>query len=164
MKLKVRDVVEFKKYKDMTGDECMYISEGAFPKYGTITEIKNDGFFFIAGYGYLFNPKSVTRIINNANRFNQGDEILVKATVKKDFNTFLQIEPSVDNSDIVKILKRKEPKFFIVQEDYYGMYIGFAHELVSDKSKAKLHTSVDAANEAATDMQLDDWEVIPYGD
>ena len=164
MKLKVGDVVEFKKYEDMTIGETMWISEELFPKYGKITEVVSDDFFYIEGYGYLFNPKSVARVINNDNRFNQGDEILVKATVKKDFGTFLQIEPSVDNSDIVKVLKRKEPEHFIVQENHYGMYIGFARELVSDKSKAKLHASLDAANEAATDMQLDDWDVIPYDD
>ena len=164
MKLKVGDVVEFKKYEDMNGGEAMGISEESFPKYGKITKIGNDGFFFIEGYEYLFNPKSVTRIINNENRFNQGDEILVKTTVKEVFNTFLQIEPSIDKSDVVKILKRKEPEYFIVQENHYGMYVGFERELVSDKSKAKLHSSLDAANEAATDMQLDDWDVIPYDD
>jgi len=162
MKLKVGDTVEFKKYEDMNDNEIFYIDRDFFPKSGKITEIKNDGFFTIEDYGYVFNPKSVTRIIRDENRFNQGDEILVKATVKKDFGTFLQIEPSVDNSDIVKVLKRKEPEHFIVQENHYGMYIGFARELVSDKSKAKLHASLDAANEAATDMQLDDWDVIPY--
>jgi len=162
MKLKVGDTVEFKKYEDMNDNEIFYIDRDFFPKSGKITEIKNDGFFTIEDYGYVFNPKSVTRIIRDENRFNQGDEILVKATVKKDFGTFLQIESSVDNSDIVKVLKRKEPEHFIVQENHYGMYIGFARELVSDKSKAKLHASLDAANEAATDMQLDDWDVIPY--
>jgi len=166
MELKIGDLVKFKKYEDMTEDEISHIDRNFFPKSGKITEIKNDGFFTIEDYGYVFNPKSVARVISDVdiNSLKPGDEVLVKATVKKAFNTFLQIEPSVDNSDVVKVLKRKEPEHFIVKEDHYGMYIGFTRELVSDKSKAKLHTSLDAANEAATDMQLDDWDVIPYDD
>jgi len=164
MKLKVGDVVEFKKYEDITEDEIWYISEEDFPKSGKIMRIKNDGFFFIEGYRYLFDPKSVTRIINNENRFNPGDEVLVKATVKEVFNGFLQVNSSIDKTDIIDILKRKEPEHFIVQEDHYGMYIGTARELVIDKSKAKLYASLYGANEAAVDMQLDDWDVIKYGD
>ena len=164
MKLKVGDVVEFKKYEDMTVSETMLISEELFHKYGKITEVVSDDFFYIEGYGYLFNPKSVARVINNDNRFNQGDEILVKATVKKDFGTFLQIEPSVDNSDIVKVLKRKEPEHFIVREYCYNMYISAARELVSDKSKAKIYTSRYTANEDAADMHLNLYDVIPYDD
>jgi len=167
MKLKVGDVVEFKKYEDMTVSETMLISEEIFHKYGKITEVVSDDFFYIEGYGYLFNPKSVARVISDVdgvdiNSLNPGDEVLVKATVKTVFDGFIRIKSSVGRADVTKILKRKEPEHFIVKEDYYGMYIGFARELVSDKSKAKLHASLDAANEAATDMQLDDWDVIPY--
>jgi len=166
MKLKVGDVVEFKKYEDMTVSETMLISEEIFHKYGKITEVVSDDFFYIEGYGYLFNPKSVARVISDVdgvdiNSLNPGDEVLVKATVKTVFDGFIRIKSSVGRADVTKILKRKEPEHFIVKEDYYGMYIGFARELVSDKSKAKLHASLDAANEAATDMQLDDWDVIP---
>jgi len=167
MKLKVGDVVEFKKYEDMTVSETMLISEEIFHKYGKITEVVSDDFFYIEGYGYLFNPKSVARVISDVdgvdiNSLNPGDEVLVKATVTTVFDGFIRIKSSVGRADVTKILKRKEPEHFIVKEDYYGMYIGFARELVSDKSKAKLHASLDAANEAATDMQLDDWDVIPY--
>ena len=91
-----------------------------------------------------------------------GDEVMAKVTVKKVFNTFLQIEPSVDKTDVTQILKRKEPEHFIVKEDYYGMYIGIAQELVCDKSKAKIYTSRYTANEGAADMCLNSWDVIPY--
>jgi len=163
MKLKVGDVVEFKKYEDMTVGETMLISEELFHKYGKITEVVSDDFFYIEGDGYLFNPKSVTRVIGDENRFNPGDEVLVKVTVKKDFGTFLQIEPSVDKSDVVKVLKRIKPDCFIVQEKYYGLYIGAYGSLVSDKDTAQVYTSREDAYVDATDMQFDDWEVIPYG-
>ena len=168
MELKIGDVVEFKKYEDMNDDEIFYIDRDFFPKSGKITEIKNDGFFTIEDYGYVFNPKSVARVISgveDVDNFNPGDEVWVKTTVNSYYkNTvFLNpIEHFVNKDNVLKILKRKEPEHFIVQEDRYGMYIGFARTLVSDKSKAKLHASLDAANEAATDMQLDDWDVIPY--
>lgn len=169
MNLKVGDIVEFKKYEDMNGGETIGISEDFFPSYGKIEKINvnsRDEFFNIVGNNCIFSKKSIARLIGNVDvdSLNQGDEILVKATVKKVFNTFLQIEPSIDKTDVIDILKRKEPEHFIVQENHYGMYIGFARELVSDKSKAKLHTSLDTANEAATDMQLDAWDVIPYDD
>ena len=244
MKLRIGDTVEFKKYGDMTVGETMWISEELFPKYGKITEVVSDDFFYIEGDGYLFNPKSVTRIISSKkeglamkleigdvvefkkcedmtvgeamgiseesfpkygkiidvrthnagnvyfniegslynfnsgsvariisdvddvdiNNLNVGDEVLAKVTVKGIFADGIRISSQIKTSDVVKILKRKEPEHFIVQEDHYGMYIGTARELVSDKSKAKLHASLDAANEAATDMQLDDWDVIPYDD
>lgn len=164
MKLEIGDFVEFKNYEDMTEDEKMSLFEGFFPKCGKVKKIKKNGYFFIEGCRFVFNPKSVARVISNANRFNPGDEILVKVTVKKAFSNYLQINSSIDDSDVVKVLKRKEPEYFIVQEDRYGMYIGFARTLVSDKSKAKLYASLDAANEAARDMQLYDWDVIPYGD
>lgn len=58
----------------------------------------------------------------------------------------------------------KEPKHFIVQEDNYGMYIETSQELVQDNSKAKIYNSRNEANEAAADMHLNAWEVIPYDD
>jgi len=168
MELKVGDTVEFKKYEDMTEDEIACIGRKYFPKSGKITEIRNDGFFTVEYYGYIFNPKSVARVIGDVddvdvNRLKVGDEVLMKATIRKISGNHVSISWVNNNKgDVVKVLKHKEPEHFIVQEDYYGMYIGFARELVSDKSKAKLHASLDAANEAATDMQLDDWDVIPY--
>ena len=163
MKLRVGEVVEFKKYDDMTGGEVMGISKDLFPKYGKITEVVSDDFFYIEDYGYLLNPKSVTRIVSDANRFNQGDEILVKATVKKDFGTFLQIEHSVDKSDVVKVLKRVKPDCFVVQEHNYGLYIGDSGDLVSDKDRAHIYTSREDADADAADMSLSEWYVIPYG-
>lgn len=65
--------------------------------------------------------------------------------------------------DAVKILKRKEPEHFIVQDDNYGMYIIGEDTLSYDKSKAKIYNSRIEANEAAADMHLNTWEVIPYG-
>ena len=166
MKFKVGDVVEFKKYEDMTGGEAMGISEESFPKYGKITEIGNDGFFFIEGYGYLFDPKSVTRIISDVddvdiNNLNVGDEVLMKVTIGEIKGDHIWIS-WVNKKDIVKILKRKEPERFIVKEDYYGMYIGTAQKLVGDKSKAKIYTSRNTANEDAADMHLNAWDVIKY--
>ena len=164
--LEVGDFVEFKKYEDMTEDEIACISGKFFPKSGKIAKIRNDGFFTIEDYGYLFNPESVARVINDVddvdvNSLKVGDEVLIKATIGEVRKNHIWI-PLVDKSDVVEILKRKEPEYFIVQENHYGMYIGSERELVSDKIKAKLHASLDAANEAATDMQLDDWDVIPY--
>ena len=167
MKLEIGDFVEFKKYEDMNDDEIFYIDSDFFPKSGKITEIKNDGFFTIEDYGYVFNPKSVAKVVSDAddidiNSLNPGDEVLVKATIGEVRKNHIWVS-WVDKSDVVEILKRKEPEHFIVQEDHYGMYIGFARELVRDKSKAKLYASLDGANEAAVDMQLDDWDVIKYG-
>jgi len=163
MKLKVGDVVEFKNYEDMTGGESMGISEESFPKYGKIEEIENDGFFFIEDYGYLFNYQTVARVISDANRFNQGDEVLVKATVKKAFDGYLQIDSSIDDSDVVKVLKRIEPDCFVVQEKYYGLYIGAYGDLVSDKDRAQIYTSREDADADAGNMNFSEWYVIPYG-
>jgi len=93
-----------------------------------------------------------------------GDEVLAKVTVKKVFNTFLQIEPSVDKTDVVKVLKHKEQERFIVKENYYGMYIGVELKLVSNKDAAQVYASRDAAYQEATDMHLNEYDVIPYDD
>lgn len=164
MKLKVGDVVEFKNYEDMTKDEKAFIPEKSFPKFGKIEEIINDGLFFIEDCGYRFNQESVARIISNANRFNQGDEVLVKTTVKKAFNGYLQIDSLIDDSDVVKILKRVKPDCFVVQEKYYGLYIGAYGSLVSDKDTAQVYTSREDADADAADMDFSRWDVIPYGD
>lgn len=169
MKLKVGDIVEFKKYEDMTDNERMMLSKDSFPSFGTVRKVFNSFcFFYIEGKSYYFNAKSVARVISDVDEVDisglkSGDEVLVKVTVKKVFDGFIQINSSVGRTDVLKILKHEEPERFIVQENHYGLYIGFARELVSDKSKAKLYASLDGANEAAVDMQLDDWDVIPYG-
>ncbi len=165
MKLKVGDVVEFKKYEDTTDDERMMIDKNHFPLSGKVKEINVndcDRCFCITGSKLIFHKGSVARVISDAddvdiNSLNSGDEVLAKVTVKKVFNGFIQVEPSVDKTDVIDILKRKAPEQFIVKEDYYGMYIGSALELVSDKSKAKIYTSRGTAIEDAS-------EVIPYDD
>ena len=169
MKLKIGDIVEFKKYEDMTYDEISHIDRDFFPKSGKVSEIKNDGFFTIKYSGYVFHPESVARVISDVdnidiNSLNPGDEVLVKATVKKVFNGFIQIEPSVGRTGVIDILKRKEPERFILKEVYYNMYTGEGQGLVSDKNKAKVYTSRDAANHDAINMLLVEWEVLPYDD
>ena len=165
MKLKVGDTVEFKNYEDMTEDESMGISDESFPKYGKISEIENDGFFFIEGYGYLFNHKTVARVISDVdiNSLNPGDEVLMKVTIGEIKGDYIWVS-WVDKSDVVKVLKRKEPERFIVKENYYGMYIGVELKLVSNKDTAQVYASRAAAYQEATDMHLTEYDVIPYGD
>ena len=168
MELKIGDIVEFKKYEDMNDDERMMISKDFFPSYGKVEKINvnsHDEFFNIVGNNCIFSKKSVAKVINDVdvNSLNPGDEVLVKVTIKEVFNTFLQIEPSIDRTDVIDILKRKEPERFIVQKDHYGMYIGKALDLVSNKKAAQVYASRDAAYQEATDMHLNSYEVIPYG-
>ena len=171
MELKIGDIVEFKKYKDMNDDERMMIIKDFFPLYGKAEEINvndSDRYFSIAGSELIFCKGSVVRVINDIDNvdididsLNKGDEVLVKATVETVFNGFIQIEPSIEKTDVIDILKRKEPEYFIVKEDYYGMYIGTELELVIDKSKAKIYTSRDTAVKDAAEMfSYDNWEVI----
>lgn len=169
MELKIGDVVEFKKYEDMTEDEISCIAGKYFPKSGKITKIRNDGFFTVEYSGYVFNPESVARVISDVGNYDlgvirKGDEVLVKATIKDTFNGFVELIPLVKKTDVTKILKRKEPEHFIVQEDHYGMYIGTARKLVSDKTEAKIYTSRNTANNDAADMHLNAWDVIHYDD
>lgn len=170
MKLKVGDIVEFKKYEDMTGDERMMIDKESFPLYGKVKTINANGcdrFFNIEEKGYTFCTGSVSTVISDVddvdiNSLNLGDEVLVKAKIFETKGDYIWIS-WVNKSDIVKVLKRKKPEHFIVKEDYYGMYIGVAQELVPDKDVAKIYTSRNTANEDAADMYLSKWEVIPYG-
>lgn len=69
-----------------------------------------------------------------------------------------------DQELIDYIIKKSKNERFIVQEDYYGMYVGLAGELVPDKIDAKIYTSRDTANEDAADMHLNAWEVVKYDD
>lgn len=66
MKLKIGDVVEFKKYEDMTEDETSCIPGKHFPKYGKVEEIKSYGYFSIEDCVFRFNPESVARVIESA--------------------------------------------------------------------------------------------------
>lgn len=168
MKLKVGDIVEFKNYEDMSFGDRAFISEKFFPKSGKIKKINVNGldeFFNIVGNPCAFSKKSVARVISDSDlrTIRKGDDVLVKATVEEVFNGFIQINSSVDKTDVTKILKRKAPERFIVQDDKYGMYIIGEDTLSYDKSKAKIYTSRDTANEDAADMHLNTWEVIPYG-
>lgn len=167
MKLKVGDIVEFKKYEDMTDDEHMMIDMNSFPSSGTVRKVFNNfDFFCIEGKSYAFNVKSVARVISNVdvNKLNTEDKILAKVTVKGIFADGIRISSQIKTSDVVKVLKHKEPECFIIKESHYGMYIGTARELVSDKSKAKIYTSENVCNSDAEDMHLDAWEVLPYDD
>lgn len=168
MKLKVGDVVEFKKYEDMTEDEISCIAGKYFPKSGKITKIRNDGFFTVEYSGYVFNPESVARVISDVDDIDidslkPGDEVLMKVTVGEIRENYILVS-WVDKSDIVKVLKRKEPEHFIVKEDYYGMYVNGSGVLIADKRHAKIYNSRNEANDEAADMHLNAWEVIPYGD
>jgi len=170
MKLKVGDVVEFKNYEDMFGDEIVSVPEGEFPKYGKVEAVTVDNenvlYFSIEGSQYGFSERSVSRIICDVdiNNLNEGDEVLSKVTVKKVFDGFIQINSSVGRTDIVDILKHEEPECFIVNEDHYDLYIGGSGDLVSDKNRAKIYASREGANEEAADMRLNAWNVIPYDD
>lgn len=173
MKLKVGDIVEFKNYADMSVDDTALIMEDKFPESGKVKEVNElDNeltLFSIEGSPYVFNSGSVARIISDVddvdiNNLNVGDEVLAKVTAKGIFANGIRISSQIKASDIVKILKRKEPEYFIIKESHYGMYIGTARELVSDKSKAKIYTSENVCNSDAKDMHLDAWEVLPYDD
>lgn len=65
MKLEIGDVVEFKKYEDMTEDETSCIPGKHFPKYGKVEEIKSYGYFSIEDGVFRFNPESVARVIES---------------------------------------------------------------------------------------------------
>lgn len=163
MKLKVGDIVKFKNCEDMTAEEQSGVPEETFPKYGKIAEIINDNFFYIEDYGYLFNQKSVVRVLGEGKRFNPGDEVLVKATVRKAFDGYLQIDEIIDGANVIKVLKHAKPDCFIVQEKYYGLYIGDSGDLVSDKDRAHIYTSREDADNDASATYLSRWDVIPYG-
>lgn len=177
MKLKIGDAVEFKKYEDLSTEETAFVAEEDFPKYGKVSAIKedvgNNSYLSIEGNRYYFNTKAVARVVSEdvlTNSLKPGDEILVKVTVKKVSNGFLQVKSSIgeidiDYSDVVKLLKHSEPeptKPFIVKDDFYGKYVGEAKKLVSDKSKAKVFKLQSTAKACARDMNLYVWKVIPY--
>ena len=122
MKLKVGDVVEFKKYEDMNDDEIVLISKEKFPKYGKVKEVYHDGYFFIEESPYWYSSESVARVISDAddvdiNSLKPGDEVLVKANVNEVFEDHVYVTSKIYKKSVVKILKRKEPEHFIVQED-----------------------------------------------
>lgn len=173
MKLKVGYIVEFKNYADMIVNDTGLIMEDGFPKYGKVTEVKElDGgvtFFNIEESPYDFNSGSVARVISDVddvdiNNLNVGDEVLAKVTVKGIFADGIRISSQIKTSDVVKVLKRKEPERFIVKENHYGMYVNGSEVLVVNKDDAKIFDSRDEANEVAAYMRLNAWEAIPYDD
>lgn len=164
MKLKVGDVVEFKKYEDMNGKERYGIKKEFFPKFGEVEIIFNiTGNIKIKGSPQIFNRNSIDYVIshNDVNKINDGDEVLIKATVNNVLGDSVWLNPVVFKDDVVKVLKRKE-EHFIVQEDHYGMYVNGSEVLVVNKDDAKVFNSRDEANKVAADMHLNAWEVIPY--
>ena len=163
MKLKVGDVVEFKKYEDMTDDESAGIGKNGFVESGKVTEIYPNGCFFIEESPYCYSESSVARVISDVDSLNIGDEVLIKVKIGEIREGHIWVS-WVDKDDVVKVLKRKEPEHFIVKEDNYDMYIIGEDTLSYDKSKAKVYTSRNAANEDAADMHLNAWEVLPYDD
>lgn len=162
MNLKVGDLVAFKKYEDMTEEEHFRIKEEFFPEFGKVKIIDNDGCFRIEDSEYWFKIGSVDYIIAKGatDGIHVGDEVLVKATVGEVKENYIWTS-WISKDDVVKVLKRKE-EHFIVQEDHYGMYINGSEVLVTNKDDAKIFNSRDEANEVASDMHLNAWEVIPY--
>ena len=166
MKLKVGDIIEFKKYEDMNSDERMMLDKDSFPLFGTVKKVFNNfNFFYIEEKPYYFNAESVARVINDNDALDvikNSDEALVRTIVKEVFNEFLQAKSSIDKKEAMRILGHQIPEHFIVQESHYNMYIGATLELVSDKDKAKIYTSRNTAEDDAIDMHLNKWKVIPY--
>ena len=95
-----------------------------------------------------------------------GDEVWVKTTVNVCYDDTVFINPveRFVDKDNLKKAKHEEPDCFIVKEDRYDLYIGGSGDLVSDKDRAKIYESRDAANYEAADMQLNAWDIIPYDD
>lgn len=169
MKLKIGDIVEFKNYSDMSVDDTAFLAEDDFPESGKVTEVRSRGYFRIEGSPYNFNSGSVARVISDIDDYDlgvirEGDEVLVKATVNGVFVDKVRISSQIKKSDVIKILKRKTPERFIVQEDHYGMYISGRYSLSSAKSEAKVYNSRIEANDDAADMHLNAWDVIKYDD
>jgi len=162
--IEVGDLVAFKKYEDMTEEEHFRIKEEFFPEFGKVKIIDNDGCFRIEDSGYWFKIGSVDYIIakSETNDIHVGDEVLVKTTVGKVKGNNIWAS-WVSKDDVVKVLKRKEERF-IVKEDHYGMYVNGSGVLIADKRHAKIYNSRNEANDEATDMHLNAWDVIPYGD
>lgn len=165
MKLKVGDLVVFKKYDDMTENERLGIRRCIFPEFGKVSEIHNKAKnFYIEGELFSFSTGSIDYIISSSNTddIHAGDEVLIKTTVGESIRDYVWASCSwISKDDVVGVLKRKE-EHFIVQEDCYGMYIGKALDLVSNKEAAQVYVSSDAAYQEANDMQLNAYRVIPY--
>lgn len=172
MKLRVGDIVEFKKYEDMSIYDTALLTEECFPESGKVTDVRSLDkcveYFCIEGSPYNFNSGSVARVISDVdgvdiNSLKLGDEVLIKATINEIRGDSIWVS-WCKKTDITKILKRKVPERFIVQDDKYGMYIIGEDTLSYDKSKAKIYNSRIEANNEAADMHLNGWETITYDD
>ena len=121
--------------------------------------------FNIEGEPYSFSYGSIDYVIDdrNTDEINDGDEVLIKATVNNVLGDSVWLNPVIFKDDVVKVLKRKEERF-IVREDNYGMYVNGSGVLIADKRHAKIYNSRNEANDEAADMHLNAWDVIPYGD
>lgn len=165
MDLKIGDLVAFKKYEYMTGEERYGINESSFPGIGTVSAVYDEtNSFKIEEKPYVFSQKSIDYIIVKAAKENirVGDEVLMKATIRKISGNHISFSWVNNNKgDVVRVLKRKE-EHFIVQEDHYGMYVNGSEVLVVNKDDAKIFDSRNEANEVAACMHLNAWEVIPY--
>lgn len=168
MDLKIGDLVAFKKYEDMTDELKSVIAEESFPEFGKVSTVYDAiDCFEIEDEQYVFGQDLIDYIIVKGaiGKINVGDEVLMKVTIRKINGNHVSVSWVNNNKgDIVKVLKRKEPDHFIVQEDYYGMYVNGSGVLITDKRHAKIYNSRNEANEDAADMHLNAWEVIPYDD
>ncbi|WP_300559035.1 hypothetical protein [Companilactobacillus sp.] len=163
MELNIGDVVEFKHYEDIDEHDRWSLDEWDFPKTTTVSGTHTNSFriketFFDYSYGAV---KTVHPKKNDANisDLHEGDEVLIKATVKKNVLGNYVVAEELNKEKLIKINVHHK---FIVQDDYYGMYISGRYSLSSAKSEAKIYSSRNEANEAAADMHLNAWDVIPY--
>ncbi|KAF0489203.1 hypothetical protein GBP18_07790 [Pediococcus acidilactici] len=82
MKIKVGDVVEFKKYEDLDFDETLLLSKDEIPESGKVKKVIMENekaiYFFIEESPYSFGIESVARVISDdvdINSLKQGDNV-----------------------------------------------------------------------------------------
>lgn len=168
VKLKVGDLVVFKKYENMTDEEQSGIIEENFPEFGKVSEVykvlDDINRFEIEGEPHTFSTGSIKYIISNTDDIHAGDEALIKTTLGETKGDYVWTSCSwISKDDVIGVLKRKE-EHFIVQENHYGMYVNGSEVLVVNKDDAKIYNSRDEANDEAAGLHLNAWNVIPYGD
>ena len=77
MKLKVGDVVEFKKYEDLSLEENLSVSKDKFPEFGkikTVSEpVEGVEYFLIEGNTCIFKTSSVSRVVSAEMHLNAWD-------------------------------------------------------------------------------------------
>lgn len=86
MKIKVGDVVEFKKYEDLDFDETVLLSKDELPESGKVKKVimKNEKaiYFFIEESPYSFGIESVARVVIEADKDLTGEERIVAKFIK----------------------------------------------------------------------------------